>query len=126
MFCIRCGVKLADTESRCPLCGTRVFHPDLERSAALPLYPDDRYPETKTTPIGLLIVISTLFLIAALIAVLCDLRLQHAVTWSGYVVGALVLGYVAVILPMWFKKPNPVIFVPSVFICVGGFLALVL
>ena len=29
MYCVNCGVKLAPTESVCPLCGTRVYHPDL-------------------------------------------------------------------------------------------------
>ena len=29
MYCIKCGVELADSEKVCPLCGTRVFHPDL-------------------------------------------------------------------------------------------------
>ena len=29
MFCVKCGVALADSEKACPLCGTRVFHPDL-------------------------------------------------------------------------------------------------
>ena len=29
MFCVKCGVELADSEKVCPLCGTRVFHPDL-------------------------------------------------------------------------------------------------
>ena len=29
MYCIKCGVELADSERVCPLCGTRVFHPDL-------------------------------------------------------------------------------------------------
>ena len=26
MYCIKCGVELADSEKVCPLCGTRVFH----------------------------------------------------------------------------------------------------
>ena len=37
MYCIQCGVKLADTEKQCPLCGTVVFHPDLPRPEAEPL-----------------------------------------------------------------------------------------
>ena len=30
MYCIQCGVKLADSQSACPLCGTVVFHPDIK------------------------------------------------------------------------------------------------
>ena len=26
MYCVKCGVELADSQRVCPLCGTRVFH----------------------------------------------------------------------------------------------------
>ena len=41
MYCANCGVKLADTENRCPLCGTEAYHPDIERPEVDPLYPKD-------------------------------------------------------------------------------------
>lgn len=44
MYCVQCGVKLADTEVRCPLCGTRVFHPDIFREEGERLYPAQKYP----------------------------------------------------------------------------------
>lgn len=40
MYCVNCGVKLEDTEKRCPLCQTVCYHPDILRPAAKPLYPD--------------------------------------------------------------------------------------
>ena len=43
MYCIQCGVKLSDTESRCPLCGVAVYHPELTREPGEPLYPRHRY-----------------------------------------------------------------------------------
>ena len=45
MYCVKCGVQLADTEKSCPLCGTRVYHPDLVQAEATPL---DRLPEETT------------------------------------------------------------------------------
>ena len=39
MYCVKCGVELADSEKVCPLCGTRVFHPDLPRAQGEPPYP---------------------------------------------------------------------------------------
>lgn len=30
MYCIKCGVKLADSEKKCPLCNTIVCHPEFE------------------------------------------------------------------------------------------------
>ena len=39
MYCVKCGVELADSEKVCPLCGTRVFHPDLPQAQGEPPYP---------------------------------------------------------------------------------------
>jgi hypothetical protein len=58
-----------------------------------------------------------------LIVLLCDWQISGTVTWSGYVIGALLLGYVALILPSWFRRPNPVIFVPCTFFAAGVYLA---
>ena len=41
MYCIKCGVALAESEEKCPLCGTRVYHPDLEIPHGDPLFPDN-------------------------------------------------------------------------------------
>ena len=32
--------------------------------------------------------------------------------WSGFASGGILLLYVLTVLPLWFKRPNPVIFVP--------------
>ncbi len=115
MYCIKCGVKLADTEAVCPLCGTVVYHPDLPRTPADPIYPKGRYPQKHVRSFALQIVLTGLVLLPIITVLLCDLQLNSAITWSGYVVGALVFGYVAAVLPSWFRKPNPVIFVPCGF-----------
>ena len=48
MFCVKCGVKLADTEKICPLCGTTVYHPDIAVNEDDRLYPAGRNPKMKT------------------------------------------------------------------------------
>ena len=53
---------------------------------------------------------------------MCDWRIGNGIVWSGYVVGGLVVLYVAVVLPLWFKRPNPAIFVPIDFIVIGLYL----
>lgn len=111
MYCIQCGVKLADSEKQCPLCGTVVFHPELSRPEAEPLYPPSRQP-TQVSHRGLLVIITTLFLLPILICLLSNLQFSDNITWSGYVTGALLVAYVSFVLPLWFHKPNPVIFVP--------------
>ena len=49
MYCINCGVKLADTENKCPLCGTVPYHPDIQRGSAEKPYPIKEYPKSKKT-----------------------------------------------------------------------------
>lgn len=118
MYCVNCGVKLADTETVCPLCGVTAYHPDILREKAEPLYPQQRYPEQVST-LGALIIVTAAFLLPILITLLCDLQISGNVTWSGYVVGALLTAYVVLVLPSWFRRPNPVIFVPCGFAAVG-------
>ncbi len=118
MYCIHCGVKLADTETSCPLCGTVVYHPALEQKAVDPFFPTDRHPPKAPRSFAAQIITTFAFLLTLVTLLVCDLHLNHAVTWSGYVIGALAIAYTALVLPTWFRKPNPVIFVPSAFAAV--------
>lgn len=123
MYCIKCGVKLTEDKKPCPLCGTVPFHPDLEAQNTPPLYPAGRYPSTQVSPRIVLTIVSTvLFLLPMVITMLCDVQISRAITWSGFVIGALAAVYVMVVLPFWFSKPNPVIFVPCGFVAVGVYL----
>lgn len=122
MYCINCGVKLADTEKSCPLCGVVVFHPQLRQEDVEPLYPHEHFPEPQVAPRTAQIVLTTMFLLPMLVTLLCDLQISGAVTWSGYVAGALAVAYVMFVLPLWFRRPNPVIFVPCTFVVIGLYL----
>ena len=115
MYCVMCGVKLADTEVRCPLCGTRVFHPDIFREEAESLYPKQKFPKARGKNYLLPVLFTAAFSLPFIIVFLCDMQFNGAVTWSGYVMGALLLGYIAAVLPSWFKKPSPIVFVPCDF-----------
>ncbi len=119
MYCVNCGVKLADTEKSCPLCGVTVFHPEIQRPEGKRVYPPDRYPVSQVSSRVAAIVLSTIFLIPLVITLVCDLQIHGGITWSGYVVGALVMSYVILVLPMWFHEPNPVVFIPCDFTAVG-------
>ncbi len=122
MYCIKCGVKLADSEKSCPLCGTVVYHPDIVRNENEYTYPKNKYPAQEKHPLGLPIFLTACFLIPIIITLSCDLRFNLAVTWSGYVIGAIVMTYVMFVLPIWFREPNPVIFVPCAFAAIGAYL----
>ena len=95
MYCIKCGVELADSERVCPLCGTRVFHPDLPCGQGEPPYPPDEHPRhEEVSRIGVMFVVSVCMLLPAVISVLCDWRINGHITWSGFAVGGLVLLYI--------------------------------
>lgn len=122
MYCINCGVKLADTEKQCPLCGTEVFHPSLPQPQGEFLYPRERCPNLQVSTAGTRGILTALFLLPMLICLQCDLLLSGGISWSGYVTGALTVLYVAFVLPSWFRKPNPAIFVPCSFAAIGVYL----
>lgn len=122
MFCANCGVKLGGSETVCPLCGVKAYHPDLQPQAGESLYPPHRYPKPEARSRGFSIAATACFVLPLLMTLACDLRFNGAVTWSGYVVGALLLSYIVLILPTWFQRPNPVVFVPCDFAAAAVYL----
>ena len=122
VYCIQCGVKLADSQKICPLCGTVVFHPALTQPEGERLYPTDRYPGSKVNRRGVLAIVTAVFLLPLFITLLVDLQISGTVTWSGYVTGAILLAYVILVLPFWFRKYHPVVFVPCNFAALGLYL----
>lgn len=115
MYCIKCGVKLGDTEKKCPLCNTVVIHPDVKPNEKLPLYPSNKIPKPPSGRKSLNGAVVILFLIPMIICFISDIQINGKIDWFGYVAGALIVSYATFALPMWFKKPNPVIFVPCSF-----------
>lgn len=122
MYCIRCGVELADSEKRCPLCQTLVFHPELTRPEGEKPYPPNLYPPQQAQPFGQLLIITMAFLLTGMITVLCNIQISQRITWAGFVIGGLLVGYVMIVLPFWFRRPNPVIFIPCNFAAIGTLL----
>ena len=112
MYCMKCGVKLAESQENCPLCGLRVYHPDLPSPSEDKLFPKEPLPPLPARSHVFSAAATIIFLLPLLLVLFADLNSTGSITWSGYVVGALLVGYVIVILPIWFAKPNPVIFVP--------------
>lgn len=121
MFCIKCGAELSDGQTACPLCATKVYHPDLpfrEKST----YPRGDFPSEEINRKGILFVITILALIPLVLPAIFEYSFWHTVSWSGYVVGSVLLSYICLILPLWFRRPNPVIFTPCGFAAATAFL----
>lgn len=115
MYCVKCGVELRDSEKCCPLCQTPVFHPDIERPQGEKPYPEYNYVDKSYNRRALMVVLSVVCGLISVITLLIDLRISGSMGWSGYVMGGIIVGYTAFILPWWFKRPNPVIIIPLVF-----------
>lgn len=132
MYCIQCGVKLADSQARCPLCGTGpeelpalARQHRLQSSRLTPLYPPDRYPLLPLKPRAVNGAILFLFLVPLLLTFLVDLQTDGRLGWSVYAVGALVLAYLVFALPLWLRRPNPIVFVPCDFAAAALYLLLI-
>lgn len=123
MYCINCGAKLSDGQTVCPICETRVYHPDIEIKEQS-TYPKTAFEPAEESRKGLMFAITMLFLIPLLLPIILELNWNDftGVTWSGYASGGTLIFYVAVVMPLWFKKPNPVIFTPVTFALVIGLL----
>ena len=115
MYCMKCGVELSAGQRICPVCQTKVYHPDLPAEEGLPTYPQKEFQSEEFNPRGVLFVITILAALAVALIMGFDISLHREVVWSGYVAGGTLLAYLIVILPFWFKRPNPVIFVPCDF-----------
>jgi hypothetical protein len=115
MYCIKCGVHLADTEKKCPLCGTTVYHPEIEPTRARELYPSGKMPTSSHGRAYVCGAIIFLFMIPLIVTFLSDMHPNGKLDWFGYAAGGIGLLYLIVALPLWFKKPHPVIFTPCFF-----------
>lgn len=122
MFCINCGIELSEGQKICPICQTRVYHPDLKKSDALPTYPRKAFKSEEINIKGLLFVVTLMHLIPIIFAIILDYNMNDAIDWTGYVVGSVLLLYVSAVLPMWFRRANPVIFTPCSFLVLTVFL----
>ena len=118
MFCIKCGLELSEGQEICPACGTKVYHPDFPIDPSHPTYPKKEFPSEEFNPKGLMFVLTVLFGLGFLLPMLFEISWHRTVTWSGIVSGAILLAYLCFLLPCWFKKPSPAIFIPSSFVAI--------
>lgn len=115
MYCIKCGVELTDGQTICPVCSTRVYHPDLPVKDVTPTYPKKDFESEEFNRKGILFVVTILFVLTAVLTVMFNISMQNTVSWAGYVASSLGVFYVCVILPLWFKRTSPAVFVPASF-----------
>ena len=115
MYCINCGIELSKGQAVCPICQTRGVHPDFPPDPELYPYPAKPFPSEAYNRKGLMFVFTVIAILIMGMPLLLELLLSHHIVWSGYVAGGVFLGYIFFLLPLWFRNPNPVIFVPCDF-----------
>ena len=122
MYCIKCGVELSAGQKICPICETKVYHPDFPVEEGKSAYPQKTFQSEEFNPRGVLFVISILAALTIALIMGFEISRLHRVHWSGYVAGGIALTYLVAILPWWFRRPNPVIFIPCDFAGLLGLL----
>ncbi len=121
MYCVKCGVRLDDSLDRCPLCGTPVWRPEEAQDqdrAFSSIFPE-KHRNERLTAVAFLTAVA---LLAAFITLRICLRIYGGIGWSGYAMLGIALFYVIAILPLWFRRPNPMIFLPVDHAAIAGFL----
>ena len=121
MYCVKCGVELADSERVCPLCETPVYFPELDPNPETP-YPKEVKTSGGNRRMASCFILTFFFLIFAAIPVICNINLDDKITWSGVSLGGVLLLYIFTILPAWFERRSPAIFVPCDFLAIALYL----
>ncbi len=117
MYCVRCGVKLQDGVSNCPLCDTPVWNP--EEIIKEKRYPDSLPLHTRDSGIAGAVAMTVICAIAVAVLLIVCFRLYGQLRWGGYAIGGILLFYIVAILPGWFRTPRSEVFVPVDFVAAG-------
>ena len=104
-YCVHCGVELDATAAFCPLCHTKVLDPGRPVDTQSPKpFPTER-GEVPPIPKGAVAAVITAML--ACVAVGCgllNLFLKPGRAWSLYVIGATIMLWLWIVLPLLFRK----------------------
>ncbi len=111
MYCVKCGVRLQDGVSKCPLCQTPVWNPDgVTEQKSYPEEFPSHYSQSDLP--GAVILTGLCAVVSIVILVLC-LKLYGHLNWGGYGIGGILLFYVIAVLPKWFRHVRGEIFIPA-------------
>lgn len=85
-YCVHCGVKLSDSENRCPLCGTPVIDPHIHCQTEFGCWSDhiDTFPQKQVNWQFVSKLMVLFFAVSAGAAALCDLVTTGSISWSWF------------------------------------------
>lgn len=126
-YCVNCGVELAPSEKVCPLCGVEVVNPaepwTEPRERPYPQRVEKMVRHVDRRFFGLLMAL--ILQVPLWICIINDLLVNHRVTWSLYVVGAMAVLMVMAILPLILKRPKAALLLLADGLAVLAFLFLI-
>ena len=114
-YCINCGVELAKSEKKCPLCGIPVNNPVTANDGEEKLYPEFVEQENKVPYISTfgVIIYSMILALPFFLTLFIDYQINKAITWSLYPMASILLFWTYSALPFlikndWMKKSKAV------------------
>lgn len=104
-YCVNCGVELAESSNKCPLCDTPVINPNLLNTGKT----DPPFPETIVLPKSTknrfsAIIISLLILLPNIVCIITNLLFTPTILWSIYVASTSAMFWFIFIFPFFMKS----------------------
>lgn len=104
-YCVNCGVELDKTAAFCPLCHTPVCNPNQPvDTTSKPPFPTQRSEVPLASKKEAALLMTVMFLSVAVCCGLLNLILGPHSLWSFYVIGAAVMLWIWLVLPLWARK----------------------
>ncbi len=126
-YCVQCGVELAASEKRCPLCDTPVVNPNAPAGAfGEPPYPRELEHIARKIDRRYGMWLATLALLLPMaVSLVVDICTSEGGWWSLYVLGAGACLWVWVLLPLWKSMQRPYVYLALDIAALASYLLLV-
>ena len=88
-YCVNCGVKLKNSEKKCPLCNTKVINPNKIINDYAPVYSNkiDNFKRINYKYLSKIVIL--ILMITSFLILLLDYISYRTITWSLYVVASI-------------------------------------
>ena len=119
-YCVNCGVELHAGVKHCPLCGTPVYNPnELRRDESAPFFAPEKEVVAPASRREAALLLSAMLCSVAVCCGVLNFFLRTSHTWSLYIVGAAVMLWIWLVLPLLAKKMPPWVALPIDVAAVG-------
>jgi len=110
-YCVNCGVELAKSEAKCPLCETPVQNPaDPEQGHGKKPYPETlEFPKARVKKRLIALLVALILLIPIAVCIFADAQQGGGLSWSLVVAGGELLLFMIVFGPFLFRVWRPVL-----------------